>query len=358
MGTKGFSRSAKAGGDSRFEPLRFLRRFERQTPAHAFEAETPAQWRRWRDALRQSLADAIGLTGFAPRAPRVEAGPVTRDKGYARHALTIETAPGLWVPAFLLVPRDTDEPRPAIICCHGHGYGMNALVGLSEDGRSRRQGVGYQHDFALQAVRAGFVALAYDQCGFGRRRDSAFNHKWGIASGCEQPCKNGLHFGLSMTGIRVWDALRMVDVLAGRKEVLGDHIGIAGISGGGLVAQFAAALDDRLAAACISGYCNRFADCILSIHHCIDNYMPGLGLLADNDDVACLIAPRPLLIQSGAKDPIFPITATRAALRKLQRCYKLLNAGAALDRDLFDGGHEFRGTQVWPFFARHLGLQR
>ena len=82
--------------------------------------------------------------------------------------------------------------------------------------------------------------------------------------------------------------------------------------------------------------------------------MPGLGLLADNDDIACLIAPRPLLIQSGTRDPIFPIAATRAALVKLRRCYRLLGAGDALEADLFPGVHSFHGQPVWPFFHRHL----
>jgi dienelactone hydrolase len=231
---------------------------------------------------------------------------------------------------------------------------MNALVGLTEDGRPRRVGSGYQHDFAVQAVRAGFVTLAYDQCGFGRRRDFAFNRAQRLANACEQPSKNALHFGLSMTGIRVHDALTMIDFLQHRPEVARRRIGMVGISGGGLVTQFAAALDERIAAACVSGFCNRFADCILSIRHCIDNYVSGLGLLVDNDDIACLIAPRPLLVQGGTEDTIFPIAATRAAIRKLGRCYRLLGAADALQSDLFRGGHQFRGRPVWPFFSRHL----
>ena len=67
------------------------------------------------------------------------------------------------------------------------------------------------------------------------------------------------------------------DFLQSRPEVDGERIGMVGISGGGLVTQFTAALDDRIKAACVSGFCSRFEACILSIHHCIDNYVPGLG---------------------------------------------------------------------------------
>lgn len=359
-----FSMSAQRANDPRLEPLHYLNRYGNEiAPTHAFKAESRDEWKRWRSQLRKRLTEVIGLPAMDPGGPpatkmrrlRITPGPVEQCKGYMRRAYTIETAPGLYVPAFLLIPDGLDKPRPAILCSHGHGIGMNALVGLTEEGKPRQYKQGYQHDFALQAVKAGFVALAFDQCGFGRRRDIDFHKAQKMWNHCEQPSKNALHWGMTMTGIRVWDAMRMIDFLQSLPEVEPDKIGMVGISGGGRVTQFTAALDDRVKAACVSGYCNRYADCILAIHHCIDNYVPALGALADNDDVACLITPRPLLIESGTEDPIFPIAATRAAIRKLRRCYRLHDAGPMLDTDLFEGKHEFSGAKTWDFFARHLG---
>ena len=352
-----FDLSAGGASDARLAPLTFIERFARDNkPTHAFAAATRSQWQRWHGELREKLTDALGLRHFGGWAGplRVTEGPVEKFRGFTRRAFTLETAPGLFAPAFLLVPSGATHPRPAVLCSHGHGYGMNELVGLTEDGRPRRIGTGYQHDFAIQSVRAGFVTLTFDQFGFGRRRDFAFNEAQNIVSACHQPSMNALHFGLTTTAVRVWDAMRMVDFLQSRDEALAGRIAMVGISGGGLVTQFTAALDDRIRAACVSGYCNRYADCILSIHHCVDNYMPGLGLLADNDDVACLIAPRPLLIESGTEDTIFPIAATRAAVRKLRRCYKLLGASRMIETDLFEKDHQFSGDKTWKFFARHL----
>jgi len=349
-----FSMSAKTSSQPQLEPLHYLKLLSRRTPDYAFQATDNTTWKRWRTNLRKRLAEIIGLPHIESSHLRIVKGPTDKCKGYVRHALTIETSPGLWVPAFLLIPAGCDSPRPAVLCCHGHGYGMNALVALAEDGRQRRVGAGYQRDFAIQAVRAGFVALAFDQYGFGRRRDFAFNKTQRLSNACEQPSKNALHFGLTVAGIRIWDACRMIDVLQKQPEIDAKRIGMVGISGGGMVTQFTVALDDRVQVACVSGYCNRYADCILSIHHCIDNYIPGLGLLADNDDIACLIAPRPLLIESGTKDPIFPIAATRAAVRKLRRCYQLLDASKAFETDIFEGDHHFHGAKVWKFFAKHL----
>lgn len=358
-----FSMSAERANDPRLEPLRYLERYGREHPPElAFDARDATAWKRWRRELRKRLYETIGLPGMdnsgrsatEPRELRVIAGPVVPCDGYRRMAFTIETGPGLYVPAFLLVPDGPKVPRPAILCSHGHGIGMNDLVALNEKGEPRPYKEGYHHDFAIQAVKAGFVALAFDQMGFGRRRDVDFHKRQNMWNHCEQPSKNALHWGLSMTGIRVWDAMRMIDFLQSRPEVDGGRIGMVGISGGGLVTQFTAALDERIRAACVSGYVNRYEACILAIHHCIDNYVPGLGRLANNDDVACLIAPRPLLIEAGRQDPIFPIAATEAAIRKLQQCYRVAGAPEALETDIFDGPHEFSGAKTWTFFSRHL----
>ncbi len=352
-----FSLDARNPGHPAMEPLHWIRRYlDSRPPGLPFRARTRADWQSWRRVLRRRLTAVIGL----PLEPD-ETPPRTflcrRDRcdGYDRYALLIQTLPNTQVPAFLLIPHGPVDPRPAVLCCHGHGNGMNALVGLTDDGRPRRLGAGYQRDFAVQAVRAGFVALTWDQMGFGRRRDVTFNRRWRIVNACEQPSKNLLHAGLSMTGLRVWDAMRMIDFLRGCREVRPGALGMVGISGGGLVTQFTAALDDRIAAACVSGYCNRFSSSILSIRHCLDNFVPGLGPLADNDDIACLIAPRPLLIESGTRDPIFPIAATRAAVAKLKRCYRLLDRPEALETNLFEGPHRFDGRKTWLFFRHWLG---
>ncbi len=352
-----FSMSIEKPGDPRLEPRHFLARYSLEAPpSHAFAAKTIAEWEQWHTEFTSRLADVIGLDAFSSFPLQVTEGPVETFDDYTRHAYTIETAPGMYVPAFLLVPKGEKKLLPSILCSHGHGIGMNALVGLNADGTPRpAEEDEYQHDFALQAVRQGYVTLVFDQMGFGRRRDFGFNEKHNLGNACEQPSEHAIHAGTSMTGIRVYDAMRMIDFLQSRPEVDRDRIGMVGISGGGLVTQFTAALDHRVKAACVSGYCNRFDACILGIRHCIDNYVPGIGRLADNDDVACLIAPRPLLIEAGTQDPIFPIAATRAALRKLRRCYALLNATRSLEADIFDAGHQFSGAKTWTFFAKHLG---
>ena len=114
-------------------------------------------------------------------------------------------------------------------------------------------------------------------------------------------------------------------------------------------------LDPRIAAAFVSGYLNTFRDSILSLSHCIDNYVPGILKWAEMYDVAGLIAPRPLFVESGQRDDIFPIEASRASFARLKKVYEIFGAADLTEQETFDGPHSFHGVRGLPFLARHLG---
>jgi pimeloyl-ACP methyl ester carboxylesterase len=163
-----------------------------------------------------------------------------------------------------------------------------------------------------------------------------------------------LMLGETMTGWRVWDALRALDYLETRAEADPKRLAVMGISGGGLTALFAAALDTRVRAAVVSGYLNTFADSILTVDHCPDNYVPGLLNVAEMPDVAGLIAPRALFCESGDRDPIFPRPAFDHAVAQVRAIYAAFNAPAQFDAEVFAGDHRFHGAGAFPFLASRL----
>jgi len=73
-------------------------------------------------------------------------------------------------------------------------------------------------------------------------------------------------------------------------------------------------------------------------------------------EVAALIAPRPLLVISGTKDPIFPIDGTQRAYSDLEPVYNLLNARQDLEKDFFDGPHAWSNRKTLPFLVKHFGI--
>jgi hypothetical protein len=228
-------------------------------------------------------------------------------------------------------------------------------VGIDDQGRDRTDKDGYQHDFAIQVVEHGMAAVAVEPMAFGCRRDPRTKNKTGIkGSACQPVAGAALLLGQTMIGWRVWDVMRTIDWMETRKELDAKRIGCMGISGGGTCTTFSAALEPRIKVAMISGYLNIFRDCILSLSHCIDNYVPGILNYAELYDVAGLIAPRPLFVESGEKDEIFPIAASLESFARVKKVYEVFGATGVVEQETFDGPHSFWGVKGVPFLARHL----
>ena len=120
------------------------------------------------------------------------------------------------------------------------------------------------------------------------------------------------------------------------------------------MALFAAALDPRITCAVVSGYFNTFRDSIMAIRHCICNYVPGIATAAEIADIAGLIAPRPLLIESGMQDPIFPHDSALGAFAKLDHIYASFSAEDRLALDPFDDGHRWNGAKACDWLEKWI----
>jgi len=344
-------------GKAQFDTLVFSRRlYERQKQNLGFKARSQAQTRRWQNVLRARLKTLLGgLAGKKiPLNPRVT---LRRSfKEYTRETVVFQSRPGLAMAGYLLLPRGLRGPAPCVICLPGHGRGADSIVGLDDKDRMRPFGKWdeYQNDFALQCVAHGFAAFAVEQLGFGCRRDPAAVAQGKGGSSCQPAAGAALLFGQTMAGWRVWDVMRTVDYLETRTEIAPGRIGVMGISGGGTVALYSAALDARLKAAVLSCSFNTFRDSIMSISHCIDNYVPGILGEAEMHDIAGLIAPRALFVEAGSKDPIFPVSGVRLAYGKTRKIYERLGAKDRMGLEIFKGGHEIHGKKAFDFLKTVL----
>ena len=157
-----------------------------------------------------------------------------------------------------------------------------------------------------------------------------------------------------MIAWRVYDVMRTIDWIETRPELDAKRVGCMGISGGGTCTQFSAALEPRIKAALVSGYLNTFRASVMSLSHCIDNYVPGILNWCEQYDVAGLIAPRPLFSEGGDRDPIFPVAATRESYERVKKVYELFDAGDRVQQEIFSGVHEFHGVKGLPFLADAL----
>ncbi|MCS7253015.1 MAG: alpha/beta hydrolase family protein [Armatimonadota bacterium] len=347
-----------------FDTLSFSKNlYERQPLKLSFKATNLNEAIEWQRKLRSQLLKLLG--GFPRRkcelAPRVlervnlsfrtPSGELVE---YNRETIIFKSREGLSVYAYHLAPKGADMRLPCVVCLPGHGRGVDDIVGINPDGSLRETYGGYQMDFALQCLEHGYAALAVEQLGFGHRRDERSRKQSPETSSCQPAAGAALLFGETMLGWRVYDAIRSIDYLHTREDVDVNRIAIMGISGGGATALFTAAIDERIKVAVVSGYFNTFRDSIMSISHCIDNYIPGILRFAEMWDIAGLVAPRALFIESGTKDPIFPIDATLRSYEKLKRIYDVFNANEKLGIEVFEGEHQFYGKGAFEFLHRWL----
>ena len=332
----------------------FQRMAERCTLQTGFE-RAGLDFDAWQATFRERLIDLLRLRAINPDPPQVEVMETRPFDGYSRYLLHLLADDGVVVPVFMLVPDGLDEPVPAVLAIHGHGPGKCIPVDQPPAGYDR-QGmiVEGQRDYAVQAVRAGMIAVAPDLRGMGELvLDDEVSGREGRS--CVQMTMRAIQCGQTLLGMRVADLMQIVTWLRQRPDVDADRIAATGNSGGGTCTLFLAAVDTRVAAAVPSCYFCMFADSILAIHHCPDNYVPDLQLHGEMYDVAGLIAPRPLLIVAGKDDPIFPIREVRKAFRDLKAIYEAAGAGDRCHLVVGGEGHRFYADAGWRKMLKELG---
>ena len=326
----------------------FAEQRESLTPKLAWRAESIEEHRAWRGRFARRLRKLVGrMPSEVPM--EVEWIEEVETKAFIRRKVYIRSEEHYWVPAYLFLPKPLPVSAPALVCLHGHSgvYPYIREGNAKERAKSKRLELDYAPFFAEH----GYVTIAPIQRGWNETSRNVDSRE----SGCQRMVMNSFLSGMTPVGLRCWDASRLVDFLRTRKTVDPARIGVAGLSGGGTVALFWAALERRIRLAMIAGYYCTFADSIYSIYHCLCNCVPDMMEWGEMRDIAALIAPRPLLIISGKKDAIFPIKATQRAYSELKVIYRLLNADRNLESDFFDGPHAWSNRKTLPFLKKHFG---
>jgi dienelactone hydrolase len=148
--------------------------------------------------------------------------------------------------------------------------------------------------------------------------------------------------------------MRLVDYLETRQELDINRLGAMGISGGGMHTFFSTCLDERIKACVISGYYSTFRDSILAMVHCACNFVPGLAQFGEMYDLAGLIAPRPILVESASYDPIFPRQSVERSVDRAREVYEIFGAKEFVQTDYFEGRHQISGRKAYDFLKNTL----
>lgn len=307
----------------------------------------------WQETLRVKLVELTGIDRIeASKARNVRSLWKQDDKFGTIEKIVFTSEPHSDVAAYICLPENAAPPYTCFICVQGHNTGMHVSIARQYDDEFLPAAVEGDRDFALQCMQRGIAALCIEQRAFGYRKEERQKQRAGGT--CQDAAMHALMLGRTLIGERVFDVGQGIRYLESRGDIRMERIGITGNSGGGTTSLFASALVPELAFSMPSCYFCTFKASIMSIGHCVCNYVPRILDFAEMADLLGLFAPRPVVVISGREDDIFPIEAVYEAFEKLKEIYRAAGAEDSCTLVVGEGGHRYYAEQGWSAMDRYL----
>ncbi len=304
----------------------------------------------WQKEAREKLTELLGIDTFQKTEPETEIEYEKKIEGATEIRFTFETEDGYRAPCHILLPDGTEKP-PVIICLQGHSTGMHISLGrviYEGDAKSVADG---DRDFCIRAVKEGFAAIAMEQRNFG---ECGVHPGW---ADCGHSKLVAELIGRTTIGERVWDIMRLIDLLKTEfsDKVDTDRICLMGNSGGGTATAYTAALDDRITLAMSSCGLGTYSGSIGAISHCSCNYVPHIAKYFEMSDLISMAYPKLFIQVSGITDNYFPIDAAKEVFEKGSATYKEMGSEEKCVLVVGDAGHRFYADLAWPVVHKLLG---
>ena len=316
-------------------------------PQLSFEG---GDFEKWQKEAMAKLSALLGLDRFTLVEDDLQIEYETELENATEIRFTFQSEEGYRAPAHLFLPKGVQNP-PVMICLQGHTNGMHISFARPKFKGDEEDIAGGDRDFCVRALKEGFAALALEQRAMGEtgERDGRM---------CQQEFLAALLRGRTTLGERVWDLMRLVDVL---EKHFSDRIDLKkiccmGNSGGGTATAYFAALEDRLALAMPSCALSTYKDSIGAMFHCACNYVPDIVTYFDMDDLIAMAYPKRLVQINGKDDPIFPLAGAKSVFEKGTKVYAQNGVSDRCALVIGNGGHRFYADDAWPVVHKLLGV--
>jgi pimeloyl-ACP methyl ester carboxylesterase len=160
--------------------------------------------------------------------------------------------------------------------------------------------------------------------------------------------------GHLLMGERLRDLFRCVDYLIENQSVDNARIGCAGLSLGGEMCMWLAALDPRVRATVSSGFLTTMDQ--MEKNHCMCWKFAGLRELVDYADIYSLTSPRALQCQNGLREGPrdFYVPFARRAMQQIRVIYQDQGVPERVELDVHDAGHVIDLPALLEFLTLHL----
>lgn len=319
------------------------------TPSMGYRGEN---YDEWKIAARQKLSDLLGLDRFQKCEPKFMIESREQKDGFLNIRFSFESEEGYRVPCHLLLPDGIENPTP-MICLQGHTTGMHISLGIAIYPKDEKFVSKPGRDFGLRTVKEGYAAILMEPRNFGETGNMPETGE----PGCYESAMTAILMGRSVIGARVWDLMRLIDVLEQEFSETIDlkNLCCMGHSGGGTATSYFAALEDRIVLAMVSCANCDFTESIGGMRHCACNYVPHMAEFFGMEDLIALAYPKLYVQVSGLTDVGFWIKGSRNTFQNGHRLYEQMGAS---DRCVYvEGpeGHQFYPDLAWPVVHQLMG---
>lgn len=251
------------------------------------EIKTVEEWETKANYIKNQIKSIVG---DLPTYDKIQKVAMVNERAFRDNLAKAEIPIDEKLIAHITYPADKKNKMPVVIYLHAY---------LDANGYNWSWGYGYSTSVGERLAQSGFLAVEFDQFGYGlRNRDC----------GIEFYAKNQK---VSALGVMIQDVRKIIDAICLLDWVDKDRIMVAGYSLGGMVGLYATVFDTRIHA--VASTCG-FGSMRLDVHgnqtEGIKRYshlrptIPRLGLFLGNEkripydfhEVLALIAPRPVFI--------------------------------------------------------------
>jgi len=303
---------------------------------------------------KQTFAELLRIPTEVPQVDVTLHG-TKEEEGLVIEDISWESLDGVRPPAYVIRPKDTQGPLPAIVCLHGSSGNRDSMV-TREFGRGEwiRYGRETPHQrllgWARELARHGYLVLAMTQRGLDNRMpDTSAQNKVMLLR------------GRTVMGAIVYEIRQAVTYLQGRTDVDPQRIGMTGMSFGGITTFYTWLVDDRIAAAAPIcggvGSLDVYAEIGSRDYHGIYWWIPDILTKGDQGDFAAAMAPRPLMMWAPLDDIGMPKEGVDRFLESVEPAYEAAGLRENLVVHRPPGEHQFTleaFDAMKAFFDEHL----
>ena len=292
------------------------------------------------EANRERYRRIFSPPDLKPSGP-LERKPYPAVSGVKAEWLTLPLGP-IKAEALLVIPENTAKPVPLVIAQHGIDSYPERVFGVGDD-------QGLYHDYGHVLVNKGFAVLAPINLSYVPNR----NRIERLARLADT----------TLPGIELRRMQLLLDEILKDTRIDAGRVGMWGISLGGMATMFFTPLEPRIKCSIVTAWFNQRRNKMVipdSRYSCFletkEEHAFFRGWLTEftDSDVASLICPRPLLVQTGKKDGIAWWPQVIAEFEASKEHYQKLGIADRIQMDLHDGGHEIRVESGVKFLEKWL----